>query len=162
AGRRIARNLQHDLVAELQACPRLDRRPVEAFERDVFAERPRDERVALRLQLSDRLHREQTDGALRAAMLLAVPMRVTPEAEPRDPRHRSGALGHAMPVPGMSPVCMISPAERAKVSAPGAARRANTDSRLTYSMSMKSGSTKPQRLTKLTMSVSETVRASVR
>src|SRR4030095_7297341 len=68
----------------------------------------------------------------------------------------------AIPVPWMSPVCMIRPSLRAKVSAPGAARRPKTDSRLTYSMSMNSGSVKPHRFTKLTMSVSDTVRASVR
>ena len=67
-----------------------------------------------------------------------------------------------MPVPWMSPVCMISPSERAKVRAPGAARRLNTDSRATYSMSMKRGSVKPHKLTKVTMSVSDTVRLSVR
>ena len=67
-----------------------------------------------------------------------------------------------MPVPWMRPVCMMSPSDSENVSAPGAARRLKTDSRFTYSMSMKSGSTKPQRLTKLTMSVSDTVRASVR
>ena len=67
-----------------------------------------------------------------------------------------------MPVPWMSPVCMMSPSESANVRAPGAARRLNTDSRATYSMSMKSGSVKPHRLTKLTMSVSDTVRPSVR
>src|SRR5215468_435385 len=67
-----------------------------------------------------------------------------------------------MPVPWISPVCMIRPSERANVSAPGAARRLNTDSRATYSMSMKSGSVKPHRLTKETMSVSDTVRPSVR
>src|SRR5215471_13177617 len=67
-----------------------------------------------------------------------------------------------MPVPWISPVCMIRPSERANVSAPGAARRLNTDSRATYSMSMKSGSLKPHRFTKVTMSVSDTVLPSVR
>ena len=67
-----------------------------------------------------------------------------------------------MPVPWMRPVCITRPSDRANVSAPGAARRLKTDSRLTYSMSMNSGSVKPHWLTKLTMSVSDTVRASVR
>src|SRR5262245_55835873 len=62
----------------------------------------------------------------------------------------------------MSPVCMMSPSESANVRAPGAARRLNSDSRAMYSMSMNSGSVKPHRLTKLTMSVSDTVRLSVR
>jgi len=62
----------------------------------------------------------------------------------------------------MTPVCMIRPSESAHVMAPGAARRVKTDSRATYSMSMKSGSLKPQRLTNVTMSVSDTVRPSVR
>src|SRR5438105_13009014 len=73
---------------------------------------------------------------------------------------RSSPPRYAMPVPWISPVCMMSPSDSENVSAPGAARRLKTDSRLTYSISMKSGSTKPQRLTKLTMSVSDTVRAS--
>src|SRR5215470_992769 len=67
-----------------------------------------------------------------------------------------------MPVPWISPVCMIRPSESANVNAPGAARRLNTDSRATYSMSMKRGSVNPHRLTNVTMSVSETVRLSVR
>src|SRR5262245_60295708 len=62
----------------------------------------------------------------------------------------------------MRPVCMMSPSDRANVKAPGAARRLNTDSRATYSMSMKSGSLKPQRFTKVTMSVSDTVLPRVR
>src|SRR5206468_11762478 len=57
---------------------------------------------------------------------------------------------------------MMSPSESAKVRAPGAARRLNTDSRVTYSMSMKRGSVKPHKLTKVTISVSDTVRLSVR
>src|SRR6266571_7618193 len=68
---------------------------------------------------------------------------------------------YAMPVPWMRPVCMMSPSASAKVRAPGAARRPKTDAFFTYSMSMKSGSVKPQRLTKVTMSVSDTVRARV-
>jgi len=57
---------------------------------------------------------------------------------------------------------MMSPSEKANVRAPGAARRLKRDSRAMYSMSMKSGSVKPHKLTKLTMSVSDTVRLSVR
>jgi len=57
---------------------------------------------------------------------------------------------------------MMSPSESANVRAPGAARRLKMDSRAMYSMSMKSGSVKPHKLTKLTMSVSDTVRLSVR
>src|SRR5688500_3320554 len=68
---------------------------------------------------------------------------------------------YAMPVPWMRPVCMTRPSESANVRAPGAARRPKTDSFLTYSMSMNSGSLKPQRFTKVTMSVSDTVRPSV-
>src|SRR5581483_1715070 len=66
-----------------------------------------------------------------------------------------------MPVPWMRPVCMMSPSESAKVMAPGAARRLNTDSLATYSMSMKSGSLKPHRFTNAQMSASETVRPRV-
>src|SRR5262245_1495464 len=67
----------------------------------------------------------------------------------------------AIPVPWMRPVCMMRPSERAKVSAPGAARPPNTEWRATYSMSMKRGSVKPDRLTNVTMSGSDTVRARV-
>src|SRR4030095_11673374 len=67
-----------------------------------------------------------------------------------------------MPVPWMSPVCMIRPSERQNVMAPGAARPVNTDSLVTYSMSMNSGSLKPQRFTNAQMSASDTVRPSVR
>src|SRR6266436_3031011 len=74
----------------------------------------------------------------------------------------SSPPSQAMPVPWMRPVCMMSPSESEKVSAPGAARRLNTDARATNSMSMNSGSVKPPRFTKLTMSVSDTVRPSVR
>ena len=66
-----------------------------------------------------------------------------------------------MPVPWMSPVCMTRPSLSENVSAPGAARRPNTDSRLTYSMSRNSGSVKPHWLTKFMLSVSDTVPASV-
>src|SRR3990172_4395410 len=68
---------------------------------------------------------------------------------------------YAIPVPWSRPVCMISPSDRANVRAPGAGRPLNTLSRATYSMSMKRGSVKPARFTKVTMSVSDTVRPSV-
>ncbi len=66
-----------------------------------------------------------------------------------------------MPVPWIKPVCMIRPSEMQKVKAPGVTRPLNTDSLATYSMSMNSGSLKPQRLTKPQMSASDTVRPSV-
>src|SRR5215510_7415616 len=62
----------------------------------------------------------------------------------------------------MRPVCMMRPSDSANVRAPGAARRLNTDSRATYSMSMKSGSLKPHKFTNVTMSVSDTVLPRVR
>src|SRR5262245_57968013 len=52
-----------------------------------------------------------------------------------------------------------APAGRLGKSDDGAARRLKSDSRATYSISVNSGSMKPQRLTKLTMSVSDTVRS---
>ncbi len=52
-----------------------------------------------------------------------------------------------MPVPWMSPVCMMSPSDSEKVKAPGDGRPLNTDSRATYSMSRNRGSLNPQRLT---------------
>ena len=66
-----------------------------------------------------------------------------------------------MPVPWIEPGLHDEALGQADVNAPGAGRPLNTDSRATNSMSMNSGSLKPQRFTNAERSASLTVRASV-
>src|SRR6266851_513556 len=78
-------------------------------------------------------HAQLHDAADVAHDLTAVPVRRIIRCT--GATIRSSPPRYAMPVPWISPVCMMSPSDSENVSAPGAARRVKTDSRLTYSMS---------------------------
>src|SRR5207302_5564321 len=95
AGARVLRDLEEDVVAELNASAGSELIPVEPFDRHVFPDRSRHDRVPLRLERENPLVREETDGAVRPAVVLVIPLPVAFDTEACDPRARYPELRHA-------------------------------------------------------------------
>src|SRR5262245_22383448 len=73
---REARDLDEDLVAEAEEFLRLHPCPVEPGDRQVLAQRPRLDRMSLRLERLDLLEREEAERAVGAAVMLGIPVRI--------------------------------------------------------------------------------------
>ena len=71
------------VLAQPEDVVRPDARPVEPRERQVLAERPRLDRMALGLEGLDLLEREEAEGAVRPAVELRVAMTVALDARPQ-------------------------------------------------------------------------------
>src|SRR5436853_920892 len=95
AGRREARDLEHDL-ADPEARPRDNQGPVQPLDRQVLARGPRPDRMPFRRNPGDHLEREQADRRLRSpvpGIVMTIPL----ESGAADLRRRHRPLRHPSP-----------------------------------------------------------------
>src|ERR1700687_500502 len=76
AGGRVGRDLEHELLPEPELDAGGDARPLEALDGDVLAEGAGTDRVPLGLERLNLFEREQTDRAVRSAVVLEIALSV--------------------------------------------------------------------------------------
>src|SRR5947208_11960717 len=92
---RVTRDLEDQLVTDLQDGLRHHRVPVEPGDREVLTEAARADRMAFHPQRFDRLHREDADRTLRSAVVLVITVAIAFESVYRDLGASDGRLRHA-------------------------------------------------------------------